>query len=45
MPSGVTLHYVVDLLAIEDGVLDAEQKVTDYLLNLNIFFVFFFSGM
>ena len=27
VPSGVVLHYVVDLLAIEDGVLDDQQEV------------------
>ena len=27
VPSGVFLHYVVDLLAIEDGVLDPELEV------------------
>ena len=26
VPSGVPLHYVVDLLSIEDGVLDYEEE-------------------
>ena len=29
VPSGVVLHYVVDLLAIEDGVLDHLQEVVN----------------
>ena len=36
VPSGVVLHYVVDLLAIEDGVLDHLQEVVNtYVIHLH----------
>ena len=31
VPAGVTLHYIVDLLLIEDGVLDDKQEVGEKL--------------